>query len=270
MIRHKIGIIGCGHMGEALLKGLCGVVEKSTMIIASELDAARREEIQGRYKMIVSIDNNYLVKNSDVIILAVKPHDLQEVLRTEVCCGVSREKLIISIAAGIKTHRIEDALEPGVPVVRAMPNLPATIGQAITSISAGKWAAVSHINTAKEIFSSIGDVVEVDEKLVDAVTAISGSGPAYFFYLAEAMVEAAHELGIDKKTAEKLVIKTALGSAGLLQELGESPQILRKKVTSKGGTTEAAMSVFDKKDIKKSLKEAIKKAHSRSLELSKE
>lgn len=265
----KIGIIGCGNMGEALLGRLSNVLEKSVSIMVSELDAARRAVIQEKHKIIVEIDNNYLVKYCDIIILAVKPQDLENVLRQEVCCGISEEKLLISIAAGITTKYIESIVGDNMPVIRAMPNMPAVIGEAVTAICAGSGAAKRDMELARKIFSTIGDVVEVEEKHMDAVTAISGSGPAYFFYFIEALAEAAVKLGLDEKTAKELAVKTAIGSSKLLDALKEHPELLRKKVTSKGGTTEAALKVFDDKKLKKIIEEAAAAACSRSKELSK-
>ncbi len=264
----KIGIIGCGNMGTAIFSRLAQVMEKSTALMVSEMDAARRDFIQSKYKIIVETDNNYLVKYSDVIILAVKPKDFEKVLDQEICCGISPDKLLISIAAGITTKHIEKAVGKGIPVVRVMPNMPAIIGEAISSISAGASAAKEHMEIAREIFSMIGDVVEVGEELVDAVTAISGSGPAYFFYMIEALTDAAKKLKLDGKIAEKLVLKTALGSVKLLEALKEDPAELRRRVTSKGGVTEAALRVFNKKKLNEIIKEAAAAACKRSKEMS--
>ena len=140
MINKKIGIIGCGNMGEAILNRLSNILEKSTSIMVSELDAARRDYIQKKYKIIVEIDNNAVVKYSDVIILAVKPKDFNKVLKDEVCCGVSKNKILISIAAGITTKYIEGIVGKDIPVIRVMPNMPAVIGEAISSISRGASA----------------------------------------------------------------------------------------------------------------------------------
>lgn len=268
MISKKIGIIGCGNMGEALLSYLSTVIEKSTQLMVSELDAKRREGLRSKYRIIVEIDNNIVVKFADVIILAVKPQDLDAVLKTEVCCGVSRDKLLVSIAAGVTTKRIEKIVGKDVPVIRAMPNMAAKIGEAITSLSVGASANAGHMETAKEIFSTIGDVVEIDEKYVDAVTAVSGTGPAYFYYLIESLVDAAVKAGIKKEVAEKLVLKTASGSIKLLEALKEDPVLLRKRVTSKGGTTEAAFKVIEAKKFKKIMIDAVKAARNRSKELS--
>ena len=265
----KIGIIGCGKMGEALLSRLSKSVEKSTSIMVSEQDTARRDYIQTKYKMIVEIDNNAVVKFADVIIIAVKPKDFDSVLKQEVCCGLSENKLLISIAAGITTKYIENTVGGGIPVIRAMPNMGAMIGESMTSLSRGISATDKDMQTALEIFALIGDAVEVDEKLVDAITAVSGSGPAYFFYMIEALIDAAVRVGLDQKTAVKLVLKTALGSAKLLEALKEDPAVLRKKVTSKGGTTEAALNIFEKKKFKNIVNDAVKAACKRSKELSK-
>ena len=268
MIDKKIGIIGCGNMGEAIFSHLANVCEKSTKLMVSEYDAARRDYIQTKYKIIVEIDNNVVVKYSDVIILAVKPQDFAGTLEKEVCCGLSKDKLLISIAAGITTKYIEDIVGKDIPVVRAMPNMTARIGEGVTSISAGASAGAKEMKLAKEIFNTIGEVVEVEEKLVDAVTAVSGSGPAYFFYLIESLIEAAEKSGLDKISARKLVLKTALGSAKLLEALKEDPRELRKKVTSKGGTTEAAFKIFESKKFKDIVIDAVNAARKRSEELS--
>jgi pyrroline-5-carboxylate reductase len=265
----KIGIIGCGNMGQALIGGLSRVVEKSVSIMAAEKDAARRAGIQDKFRIIVEIDNNLVVKYCDVIILAVKPRDLEELLRAEVCCGASPKKLIISIAAGVTTAHIGAIVGADVPVVRAMPNMPAVIGGAVTAISAGAAASKDDIALARAVFEAIGDVIEVEEALMDAVTAISGSGPAYFFYVIEALTEAGKKLGLGGKTAEELAIKTAIGSSELLDKLKEHPGELRRKVTSKGGTTEAALEVFESKKLKEIIEEAARAACKRSKEMSK-
>lgn len=255
-------------MGEALLSGLSKVVEKSTSLMMSEFDAKRRDYIQSKYKVIVEIDNNKIVKFADVIILAIKPKGFEDLLKKEVCCGVSKNKLLISIAAGITTTFIEKIVGKDIPVIRVMPNMAAAIGESISSISPGSSVSSDNMNLAKEIFSTIGDVVEIDEKKVDAVTAVSGSGPAYFFYLIESLIEAAVKSGLDKDIAKRLVLKTALGSAKLLEALREEPFSLRTRVASKGGTTEAAMKVFETKQFKNIVKDAVTAALKRSKELS--
>jgi len=268
MIKKKIGIIGCGNMGEALFSRLADTLEKSTDLMVSEMDPKRREDLQKKYKIIVQTDNSYLVKYSDVIVLAVKPKDFENLLKEEICCAISPDKMIISIAAGVTISHIEKIVGKDVPVIRVMPNMPAIIGRAVSSISAGTAAAEADMALAKEIFSTIGDVVEVEEKLVDAVTAVSGSGPAYFFYLVEALTEAAVEMGLGQEVAKKLVIKTALGSSMLLEMSKDDAAALRARVTSKGGTTEAALKVFKSKDLFGVIKEAVLAAKNRAMEIS--
>ncbi len=268
MVNKKIGIIGCGNMGEALLSRLSTVVEKSISLMVSEFDAKRRDYIQSKYKIIVETDNNAVVKFADVIILAVKPKDFDNLLKNEICCGASKNKLIITIAAGITTKYIEGIIGKDIPVIRVMPNMAAAAGESMSSISAGSSATAKDIVAAKEIFSTIGDVVEVDEKFVDAVTAVSGSGPAYFFYLIESLIDSGVAAGLDRDVAKRLVLKTASGSARLLEALKEDPAVLRARVTSKGGTTEAAIKVFESKKFKDIVKKAVSAAKKRSKGLS--
>jgi pyrroline-5-carboxylate reductase len=201
------------------------------------------------------------------VIIAVKPKDVPQLLG-EIRPHLRGDKLLLSIAAGITTSRIEKAADMKIPVVRAMPNMAASIGESMTSLTAGRYAGRAHIRMARDIFSTIGEVVEVGENMVDAVTAVSGSGPAYFFYLVEILMEVAKELGLKRGVAEKLVLKTALASSRLLHLLGERPEVLRKKVTSKGGTTEAAFRVLESGGVKEIIKRAVRAAHGRSKELS--
>ena len=236
--------------------------------MVSEFDAKRRDYIQSKYKIIVEIDNNEILKFADVIILAVKPKDFEELLKNEISIGASKDKLLISIAAGITTKYIESIVGKDIPVIRVMPNMAAVIGESISSISPGCAVTSDNMKLAKEIFMTIGDVVEVDEKFIDSVTAISGSGTAYFFYMIESLIEAGCAEGLKEDVAKKLVLKTALGSAKLLETLKEDPAIMRAKVTSKGGTTEAAIKVFEFRKFKNIIKDAVKAAKERSKELS--
>ena len=263
----KIGIIGCGNMGQALLAGLSAKAYTSRKnIFCCDKDKNKINSIRLRFKVSVTSSNNDLVKKSDVIILAVKPQDVNALLRDMV--SPIAGKLLISICAGISTQRLQRCLGK-VSVVRVMPNMPAQILQGISAISLGKYATTRDKKVAVSIFSCIGDVVEVEEKLMDAVTAISGSGPAYFFHLTENLIDTAKELGIPEPIAQRLAIKTALGSAMLMGQAKENPQILRGRVTSKGGTTEAAFNVFRRKGLDKILALAFKAAARRSKQLRK-
>ncbi|MBN1526716.1 MAG: pyrroline-5-carboxylate reductase [Candidatus Omnitrophica bacterium] len=265
----KIGLIGCGNMGEAIVSRLAGSTPASAQsIIATDVDKAKMNKVRSRYNVRVASYIRQVVRFADAIIIAVKPKDIDAVLEA-MGPYLSSGKTIISIAAGITTGYIEKRIGKNVAVIRAMPNMPAVIGEAVSSISAGKYAAKRDVNIAKGIFSSIGDVVELNEKLVDSVTAVSGSGPAYFFYLTECLVEAAKELGLADRIAKQLAFKTALGSAKLLSSCGEGPAVLRARVASKGGTTEAAFRVLEKANFKGIVKRAVKRARKRSRELSK-
>jgi len=265
----KIGIIGIGNMGGAILNGLIssGAARKSD-VIGFDSDAAKRASAKKRFGVPISKSISEVTAHCDIIILAVKPQSIDEVLKEIRSCG--KDRLYISIAAGIKTYHIEKELDLGhrPRVIRVMPNTPALVGEGISALCGGRYAAARDIKTANEIFLSVGETVEAKEKYFDLITAVSGSGPAYFFYLKEALVGAAVRQGMDKTTAKKLVSKTGLGAARLLMESGDEPEILRQRVTSKGGTTERAIEVFERAGMRKIIERAVIAAMKRSKELS--
>ncbi len=266
----KIGFIGAGNMAQALIKGIIDArLYKPQDIIISDIRPAQIKSICKKYKVKSAADNCILAKTVGTLILSVKPQNMQDVLN-EIKKSLNKNILIVSIAAGITTKRLQKTLG-NIPVVRVMPNTPALIGAGAAAIFATKNAK-SKLKNVKRIFSAVGIVEQVDnEKLIDAVTAVSGSGPAYFFLLMEEMIKAAVKLGLKKQVAEKLVLQTAKG-AGLLAVQAalrkETPDILRKKVTSPGGTTEAALKVFSKRGFEKIVNEAITAAAKRSRQLS--
>ena len=261
----KIGIIGCGNMGQVLLRGITNTGFTSRKnILCSDKDRKKTNSARLGFGVGVTSSNSELIKKCDLIILAVKPQDVDTVV-SEIVLPL-KGKLLISICAGITTKKLERHLGK-ISVVRAMPNMPAGISQGISAISLGKYATAKDRKQAISIFSCIGEVVEVKEQLLDAVTAISGSGPAYFFYLVEKLIETAKELGLPSDTAQRLAIKTALGSALLMEQSEESPQLLRKRVTSKGGTTEAAFKVFKKAALGNLLRRAFYAAARRAKHL---
>jgi pyrroline-5-carboxylate reductase len=266
----KIGFIGAGNMAEAIIKGVINAkLYKSKDIVISDIRPARVKSICKKYR-VKSADNCKLAKTVGILVLSVKPQNMQDVLK-EIKKAIDKNLLIVSIAAGITTKRIQKVLGD-VAVVRVMPNTPALIGQGVAAIYATKKAK-GKVKAVKRIFSAVGLAVEVsDERLIDAVTAVSGSGPAYFFLLMEAMIKTAQKLGLKKELAERIVLQTAKG-AGLLaveaEKDGKTPDILRELVTSPGGTTEAALKVFSKYDFEKMVQDALKAAADRSEELSK-
>ena len=269
MINKKIGIIGCGNMGEALLSRLSQIVEKSTALMVSEADTSRRDYIQTKYKMIVEIDNNAVVKYSDIIILAVKPKDMDGLLQ-EIRATLPRDSqpLFISIAAGKPISYFESILGKQ-KIIRAMPNLSARVGKSATCFCANAQVATEDIAIAKEIFSSIGIFIQVDEGQLDAVTALSGAGPAYFFYFTQKLAEAGVAAGLDEKTALTLARQSFFGSSLLAETGGKPLEELMKEVATPGGTTEAALTVFEKEKLPAIFEKAIKAAKERSRELAK-
>ena len=263
----KIGVVGSGNMGRALILGMkrSGLVSPSDLI-ASDVDAAQRKALGDAAHVLTVAKNSILVEASDVVVLAVKPKDMKRALQ-EIGSLIKPDRLVISIAAGITLETLQKNLDKN-PVVRAMPNTPALVGKGMAAICAGKRANSSHMHLARSILGCVGDVVEVPETWMDAVTATSGSGPAYVFYFIEALIEGAIALGIGPEIAKKLVIETFVGSLELLKTSGESPEVLRRRVTSPGGTTEAALRFLDDREIKKILAGALQAAAKRGKELS--
>lgn len=255
---YKIGVIGGGNMGEAIIASSL----KHFFVHVSEKDIKRREYLHLHYKL-VPYDLARLVQISDVIILAVKPQDIDGVLK-ELNTIIQKETLVISIAAGITTSYIKNILGKNARVVRTMPNMPALINQGITAVCGGDNAKKEDIDLACKIFNNLGKTVVVKEESIDAITAVSGSGPAYVFLFMECMVEAAKSLGLDEKLSSELVKQTFAGSVNLLIKKGVEPKELRAKVTSKKGTTQAALDVFAKKNINEIIEKALKAAQRRA------
>ena len=279
-LNKKIGFIGAGNMGEAMINGLIkSALCEPAQIWASDVRAARLRQLKNTYQIHITQDNIEVFEQVDVVILAVKPQHMDEVLdhlsRTfpRTIKGV---KLIISIAAGFPIARIErhfyqdlDESSKGLlPIVRVMPNTPALVLAGMAGMSGNAYAGASDLDEARNILAAIGGVIEFQEKDLDAVTALSGSGPAYVFYLIEALVEAGAGLGLRPSHALRLTLETIKGSVKLLEATGEAPVVLRKNVTSRGGTTEAALNVLDRHGVKGHLMDAIRAAAQRSKALS--
>ncbi len=276
----KVGFIGAGNMGEAMINGLIkSALCEPGQIWASDVRVARLRQLKDTYQIHATEDNIAVFEQADVVVLAVKPQHMDGVLghlsRTfpRTIKGI---KLIISIAAGFPIARIErhlyqdlDESSKGLlPIVRVMPNTPALVLAGMAGMSGNSYAGASDLNQARDLLSAVGRVIEFEEKDLDAVTALSGSGPAYVFYVIEALVEAGAGLGLRPSHALRLTLETIKGSVKLLEETGEAPASLRKKVTSKGGTTEAALNVLDRHGVKGHLMDAIRAAAQRSKVLS--
>jgi len=264
----KLGIIGCGSMGEAIARGVIasGTIYGGALYLYDEIDD-KSSRIKDSLSVNAARSSEELVNSCNTILIAVKPQDIAGLL-TGISHLLDASKLVVSIAAGISIKKIKSILSEEVRVVRAMPNMGALENQSVSAISYDGQSMAEDKDLVKRIFKSIGDVVEVDEHLMDAVTAISGSGPAYFFYLTEMLEKCAMEMGIDEDRARQLAVKTAMASATLLRDSGFNAESLRKRVTSKGGTTEAAFKVFENKRLGEIFAEGVRAAEKRSKELS--
>ena len=260
-----IAIIGGGKMGEALLSGLLRAGRTSSELAVVERYQARAAQLREAHGVAV-VPLADAVKDADVLIIAVKPQDMAAAL-ADVSPLIGAGQLVISIAAGITTSFIEQRLPAGVPVVRVMPNTPALVAEAMSVISAGSAAGEPHLDLTEELFSSVGKVTRVPEHLQDAATALSGSGPAYVYYLVESMVDAGILLGVPRQTALELVIQSVYGAATMLRDSGEHPVILREAVTSPAGTTIAAIRELESHGVRAAFLDAIEAARDRGREL---
>jgi pyrroline-5-carboxylate reductase len=260
-----IGFIGVGVMGSSIIKSLLKQSVNSDQICIADKSVETAEEVADRHKVKVKSILE-IGQCCDVIFLAVKPQDLAGVL-VELKGSLKSTSLVISIAAGKKTSFIEEQLSSGISVIRVMPNTPAQIGKGISAIAVGSKATKEDLAVATELFLPSGEVVEVTEEMLDAVTALSGSGPAYFFNFIESMIGAGIKLGLSNEIATKLAIETISGSAAMLKESGLDAETLRKNVTSPNGTTAAALQVFSDANFDSLVMQAMSAAKKRAQEL---
>ena len=261
----SVAIIGGGKIGEALLSGLIRRGGTDGIVVC-ERSPQRAAELAERYG-IDAVDLAGAAARARVLLVAVKPQDIGTLLGALAEHVDPGRHLVVSVAAGIPTGRIEAALPGGTPVVRVMPNTPALVDEGMSVISAGAHAGEGHLDEAEALLSPVGRVRRVPESQQDAVTALSGSGPAYFFYLVEAMVDAGILLGLPRTLAADLIVQTALGAAVMMRDSGEHPVVLREAVTSPGGTTIAAIRELERHGVRAALIAAIEAAHDRSVEL---
>lgn len=278
--KNKIGFIGCGNMAEAIIGALIrSDLFKPESIHGSDANTNRLGFIAEKYGIQTAADNVRVFDACDIIILAVKPQFMNDVL-AEITSAASYPdtagKLVISIAAGISLQKFENALyqpipdenRKTIPIIRVMPNTPSLVLSGMSGMSPNRYAGRDEIALTRKILESMGRVIQVEEKFLDAVTAVSGSGPAYVFFFIESMIQAGVELKLSEEESRLLTIETFKGALTLLEKSGESPEELRKKVTSPGGTTEAALNVMHEKALKEIIKSAIRAAAHRSEELS--
>ncbi len=269
--KRKIGFIGAGNMAEAIIKGLLNAsILDSKSVWATDVRKERLDAIKSDFKINVTQDNRELVKKCDVLVLAVKPQNMEEVCQ-EIGDLVTEKKLVISVAAGVAIETIESFLQgkkkKKIAVVRTMPNTPAVVQEGATALSAGKHVSKSDMEVAHGIFKAIGKTVDVVETHLDAVTGLSGSGPAYIFTIIEALSDAGVKVGLPRDVSDILALQTMVGSARLAQETGKHPGELKAMVTSPGGTTIYGVHALEEGGIRSILMNAVEQATKRSREL---
>jgi pyrroline-5-carboxylate reductase len=267
MKTRRLGFLGSGNMAAALVGGLVhGKVLPSGRILASDVKVERLEQLRAEFGIRTTVDNHELLRESDVVVLAVKPQVIDRVL-TEVGGDVRADQLVVSVAAGVPLEALEARLPKGSRVVRAMPNTPATVQAGATAVSGGTHASADDLRVARELFEAVGRVVVLDEALLDAVTGLSGSGPAYVMLIIEALADGGVKVGLHRDTALLLAAQTVFGSAKLLLETGEHPGRLKDMVTSPGGTAIAGLHTLESGALRKTLIDAVEVASKRAAEL---
>ncbi|MYS18874.1 pyrroline-5-carboxylate reductase [Streptomyces sp. DvalAA-14] len=264
-LHQKVAVLGTGKIGEALLSGMIRAGWAPADLLVTARRPERAEELRSRYG-VESVGNAEAAKTADTLILAVKPQDMGALL-DELSPHVAPDRLVISAAAGIPTAFFEERLADGIAVVRVMPNTPVLVDEGMSVISAGQHATEPHLARTEAIFQPVGKTLRVPEKHQDAATALSGSGPAYFYYLVEAMTDAGILLGLPRAQAHDLIVQSAIGAAVMLRDSGEHPVKLREAVTSPAGTTINAIRELEKHGVRAALLAALEAARDRSREL---
>ncbi len=267
LVAKTIGFIGAGNMAEAMVRGLLGGKQVAAHdVVVSGPRVERLAELSANYQVRTTIDNQVVAAAADVLVLAVKPQIMDRVVR-EIADHLTATTLVISIAAGIDTATLEAGLRDGVRVVRAMPNTPALVGAAATAVSPGRNATADDLAVAKAIFDAVGITVVLEESQLDAVTGLSGSGPAYIFLILEALADAGVKVGLSRRNAQRLAAQTVMGSAKLLLDTDEHPGKLKDMVTSPGGTAIAGLHTLEQGGLRTTLINAVETATNRAKEL---
>lgn len=260
-----IALLGVGAMGETLLAGLIAAGYAPADLVCADRGPGRGPALEARYGVATSPPAE-AVASSDIVLIMVKPQDVAPLL-DDIAPHLGAHAIVASIAAGVTTQTLEARLPAGTSVVRAMPNTPARVGAGMTALAPGSSASDAEVEQVAEVLRAVGQVSIVPERYMDAVTAISGSGPAYLFYVVESMIDAAVMLGLPRDIATQLVVQTMYGSAKLLRDSGEHPTVLRENVTSPGGTTAAALRQFEEKGVRAAFSTAMEAARDRSAAL---
>lgn len=267
MEQRKVGFLGAGNMARALTKALLQAeMVKPDQILASDISDERLEAISEQFGVRTTFDNAEVVKFADILVLSVKPQVVDKVLPT-IAENLRLETLIVSIVAGVPLRALEARLPEGAKIIRAMPNTPAMVLAGATGVSAGEHASLEDVKVAKEFFKTLGRAVVLDESLIDAVTGLSGSGPAYVMLMIEALADGGVKVGLHRETALMLAAQTVYGSAKLLLETGEHPGRLKDMVTSPGGTAIAGLHTLESGGLRRTLMDAVESATRRAGEL---
>ncbi len=266
--KDKIVFVGAGPMAEAIIAGLVNnrLVSSEQIWVTNYSDNQRLAKLEEKYLIQTTRDYHVLFEGSTIIILAMKPKDVADSLLS-IGSYVNESHLLLSVLAGVSLDYFEKTLNKPIPVIRAMPNTSATVSQSATAITVGKYSNEKHVQRAQTLFTSIGMVEIVAEEELHAVTGISGSGPAYLYYVAEALEEAANKQGLSEEVARKLVIQTFIGVANMLHQTTEPPSLLRKNIMSPGGTTEAGINALDNHQFKQAIHDCVEAAVKKSQEL---
>jgi pyrroline-5-carboxylate reductase len=261
----RIAVLGAGKIGEALLAGLLAAGTAPDELVFTERHPERAAELSARHG-VAAVDVPAAAGRSDIVVVAVKPQDIAPVL-ADLAPALRPNTLVVSLCAGLPTSLFERSLPDGTAVVRVMPNTPMLVGEAMSAVSGGTHATDEQLATVEKMLASVGRVVRVPESQQDAVTALSGSGPAYFFFLVEAMIDAGILLGLPRAVAADLIIQSAFGAAQMMRDSADHPVLLREAVTSPAGTTIAAIRELERHGVRAALIDAIEAARDRSEEL---
>ncbi|MGE6258936.1 pyrroline-5-carboxylate reductase [Heyndrickxia sporothermodurans] len=263
----KISFIGAGSMAEAIISGITHkkIINEENIYVTNRADEMKLSSLKEKYKIQTTYEMKALLSQTDIVVLAVKPKDAEEALLA-IRPYINPTTLIISVLAGISISYIENIIDN--PIIRAMPNTSAAIGKSATAITYNDKVSQEQLHFCIKLLSSIGNTTIVEEEKLDAITGLSGSGPAYIYYIVEAMEQSAQEIGLEKTMAKKLIIQTLIGAAEMLEVSEKSPEDLRKAVTSPGGTTEAGIRILDNKQVKDAFIHCIKEAALQSKRLS--
>ncbi|WP_099158946.1 pyrroline-5-carboxylate reductase [Virgibacillus ndiopensis] len=267
---NKISFIGAGSMAESIIAGILQkqVLTRRQIFVTNRNNHERLANLQYRFNINGTTDKKHVIDQADLIILSTKPYDIEEAIES-IKTYIQPNQLIVSVAAGISTEFIVEKMDMEIPVVRVMPNTSASIGFSATAIAGGKNAKQEHIDLVDTLFKTIGTTTIVAEQDMHTITSISGSGPAYIYYLVEAMEQAAVEAGLDKGVAKSLITQTVVGAGEMLRKSQDPVPVLREKITSPGGTTQAAIETLDANDFQQAIIKCVNSARERSINLGK-